>query len=73
MQHAVETGDFDEIVISTLPARVSHWLRRDLPRRVEGSAYQSRWSPPTSPNETAPALAEVRGVRVTEVARAYLT
>ena len=35
VQHAVEGNDFDEIIISTLPARVSHWLRRDLPHRIE--------------------------------------
>jgi hypothetical protein len=26
---------FDEVIVSTLPEHVSHWLRRDLPRRME--------------------------------------
>jgi GABA permease len=36
---AVETAmkgrKFDEIIVSTLPRRVSRWLRQDLPRRLE--------------------------------------
>lgn len=36
VQDAVRQGDFDEVIISTLPRRMSKWLRRDLIRRVEG-------------------------------------
>ena len=36
VKHAVEEGDFDEIIVSTLPRRTSKWLRRDLIRRVKG-------------------------------------
>ena len=35
VREAVTRTGFDEIIVSTLPARVSHWLRRDLPHRVE--------------------------------------
>lgn len=33
---AVAEGDFDEIIVSTLPRRFSKWLRRDLIHRIEG-------------------------------------
>jgi hypothetical protein len=35
VRDAVTSVGVDEIVISTLPARVSRWMRRDLPHRVE--------------------------------------
>jgi hypothetical protein len=36
IQSTIAQDPYDLIVISTLPRRVSRWLRRDLPRRVEG-------------------------------------
>ena len=36
VRDAVEAGDFDEIIVSTLPRRTSKWLRRDLINRVKG-------------------------------------
>jgi hypothetical protein len=35
IRDAIRDGDFDEVLISTLPKRVSRWLRRDLPSKVE--------------------------------------
>jgi hypothetical protein len=34
VQGAIERTRFDEIIVSTLPTHVSHWLRMDLPARV---------------------------------------
>jgi hypothetical protein len=35
VKSALQEPGFDEVIISTLPKRVSEWLRRDLPHRVE--------------------------------------
>ncbi len=36
VQDAVNLQGFDEIIVSTLPARVSRWLRLDLPSKIGG-------------------------------------
>ena len=36
VEDAVNVHGFDEIIISTLPTRVSRWMHLDLPRKVAG-------------------------------------
>lgn len=36
IEDAVNRGHFDEIVLSTLPTRVSRWLHLDLPSKIAG-------------------------------------
>ena len=36
VEDAVNVHGFDEIIISTLPGKVSRWLHLDLPRKVAG-------------------------------------
>jgi hypothetical protein len=35
VERAIHNGNFDEIIVSTLPPKRSWWLRRDLVRRIE--------------------------------------
>ena len=36
IQDAINARGFDEVIISTLPAKVSKWLKLDLPSKVAG-------------------------------------
>jgi hypothetical protein len=35
VRQALDGESFDEVIVSTLPTHVSHWLRLDLPARVK--------------------------------------
>jgi hypothetical protein len=36
VEDAINLRGFDEVIISTLPSKLSHWLRLDLPSKVTG-------------------------------------
>jgi hypothetical protein len=35
VREVLAAGEVDELIVSTLPHRVSHWLRRDVPSRLK--------------------------------------
>ncbi len=44
---ALEGGGYDEVILSTLPTHLSHWLHLDLPRRVADLGYPVTTVTPT--------------------------
>jgi hypothetical protein len=43
----LNTRDYDEIILETLPSHVSHWLHVDLPQRVAHLGYPLTTVPAT--------------------------
>ena len=35
----LDAGDYDEIILGTLPSHLTHWLHVDLPQRVADLGY----------------------------------
>jgi hypothetical protein len=59
VEAALQDPGFDEVIVSTLPKRVSEWLRRDLPHRIEKLGVPVTTISPAEEHE-APPVAPVR-------------
>jgi len=44
IQDAIHLGSYDEVIISTLPRRMSRWLKLDLVSKARRSGCRSRTS-----------------------------
>ncbi len=55
IQDAINLRGFDEVIISTLPTKLSRWLHLDLPRKVSGLGLPVRTvTPADEPADPAP-------------------
>ena len=52
VKSALQDPGFDAVIISTLPKRVSKWLRRDLPHRVATISQAEEREVPVMPGPT---------------------
>jgi hypothetical protein len=59
VEAALRDPGFDEVIVSTLPKRVSEWLRRDLPHRIEKLGVPVTTISPAEEHEARP-VAPVR-------------
>jgi len=57
---ALQEPGFDEVIVSTLPKRVSEWLRRDLPHRIEKLGVPVTTVSQTEEREEVPVTPGVR-------------
>jgi hypothetical protein len=58
IQDAINLGRYDEIIISTLPARVSRWLKLDLVSKTRGLGLPVMHVEATAKPESAVAVGE---------------
>ena len=79
IQDAINLHGFDEVIISTLPVRVSKWLRLDLPSKVPGLGLpvttvtaEERASTPPADAQPAPARARDCGASQARARRVEL-
>jgi hypothetical protein len=55
VQDALNLHGFDEVILSTLPARVSRWLHLDLPRKIAACGVPVTVVTPQGSGSPAPA------------------
>jgi hypothetical protein len=60
VESALRDPGFDEVIVSTLPRRVSEWLRRDLPHRIEKLGVPVTTVSQTDEREEVPVTPGVR-------------